>query len=61
MGGLPIYRQEPVRGDKSRKEVTRGDKRVLNVFTDIYNVKYYILHLLHMFEFLTPTPVSLGC
>ena len=43
--GLPTCRQEPTRNDKNRQEVTRGDKKVLDAFTDIYNVMYYILHL----------------
>ena len=35
----------PTRSDKSRQEVTRGDKMVLDAFTDVYNVIHYILHL----------------
>ena len=38
-------KEKEKKDDKSRHEVTRGDKKVLDAFTDTCNVKYHILVL----------------
>ena len=53
--GLPICRQEPVRGDKSRQEATRADKKRQEP-TIYWHTTYYIFFsfFFHLFQFLTP-------